>query len=227
MNHLLTIQLMNQPAAPSAKTNFKAQYFYFLTLAPGAGQGSDRTYNFTAKINMKFSIAEVFSLAFILQQVAAGNPRVLPYSKFSKSETGTKIVSIVENSKQTQNGNERIITMFISCNTQKYSLNLAPAEAYALAKQLDLSATEATKLEFARMSSSPNISRPTQTIQHLEPMPPMMQPRQMPQQTPPQQMPQQTQPQQPPPQQPPIQEQPQSTVGNVVNQFRNILNQRN
>jgi len=169
MNHLLTIQLVNQPSAPSTKTNFKPQYFYFLTLAPGAGNGSNRTYDFSNKINMKFSIAEVFGLAFTLQQVAGGNPRVLPYSKFSKSGTGTKVVSIIENTKQTQHGTSRVITIFVSCNSQKYSLNLAPAEAYALAKQLDLSATDATKFEFARLSSSPTVKRSNQTIQTEEP----------------------------------------------------------
>jgi len=243
MNHLLTIQLVNQPSAPSTKTNFKPQYFYFLTLAPGAGNGSSRTYDFSNKINMKFSIAEIFGLGFTLQQVAGGNPRVLPYSKFSKSGTGTKVVSIVESAKQGKYGPTRIITIFVSCNSQKYSLNLSTAEAYALAKQLDLSATEATKLEFNRLSSSPTIRRPHQSVQTQEPQIPMSQPfdqtpPQMPLQMPPQEQPAQITPQMPPQEQPaqmpnqpymdqqsqPQQNPQQSNVNDVVDQFSNVLN---
>jgi len=176
MNHLLTIQLVNSPSAPSTKTNFKAQYFYFLTLAPGAGSGANRTYDFTAKINIKYSISEIFGLAFILQQVAAGNTRVLPYTKFSKSATGQKNVAIIESVKQGNAGQSRQITIFVGCNGKKHSLNLSPAEAYALAKQLDLSATEATKLEFARLSSTPNISRVRTEIPQTEPTAPFQMP---------------------------------------------------
>jgi len=207
------------------QTNFKPQYFYFLTLAPGAGNGSNRTYDFSNKINMKFSIAEVFGLGFTLQQVAGGNPRVLPYSKFSKSGTGTKVVSVVESTKQSSHGPSRIITIFVSCNSQKYSLNLSTAEAYALAKQLDLSATEATKLEFNRLSSSPTIKRSNQTIQTQEPQMPMSQSfDQMAPQVPPQEQSAQmsNQPymdQQPQPQQNPQQ----SNVNDVVDQFSNVL----
>jgi len=256
MNHLLTIQLVNSPSAPSTKTNFKAQYFYFLTLAPGAGSGANRTYDFTAKINMKYSIAEVFGLAFILQQVAAGNTRVLPYTKFSKSATGQKNVAIIENIKQGNNGPVRQITIFVGCNGKKHSLNLSPAEAYALAKQLDLSATEATKLEFSRLSSTPRVSQNHTSIPRDEPpapapfqMPPVEQMGQMPpleqmgqiqtvEQMPPlEQMGQIQTVEQTPPEvqsQPIIDtpnttiQQPQHTqVNNVVDRFSSILNSQN
>jgi len=223
-NHLFTVQLVNSPSAPSTKTNFKAQYFYFVTLAPGKGSGGSRTYDFTAKVNLKFSIAEVMALSFTLQQCAVGNTaRVLPYSKFSKSETGQKTVSIAESVKQSSYGNSRQITIFVSCNGQKNSINLSPAEAYALAKQLELSSTEATKLEFARLTSTPNIRPASNFQQQPEPMPaqPMM-PAQ-----PPMQMPAQMPPMQPPMTLPFQTTNQDSNVDNVVNQFSNTLNARN
>jgi len=159
-NHLLTVQLVAQESAPSTRINLKPEHFYFLTLAPGEGNAANRTYNFANKINLKFSISEIFALSFTLQQCSIGNgKRVLPYSKFARSQSGQKTVSVIEGTKNTKMGETRTITIFVNCDGNNNAITLSPAEAYGLSKQLDLSAVEATKLEFTRISSQPSFQQ--------------------------------------------------------------------
>lgn len=153
-SNLLTVQLMYEetPLMPSGKVDFKPKHWYFLTLAPGEGNGpNNRTYNFQNKINIKFSITEILSLSFILHSAAVGNINsVVGYSKFARS-TETKSVSVAISEKNTKYGNQRVITLFISSGGAKYSFPMDCGLASAISKQLEWSCETANKLEITRV----------------------------------------------------------------------------
>ncbi len=158
--HLLTFQLMQEASIPGPKVNYKPETFYFLTIAPGAGTGAKRTYDFSNKINIKFGTHEILALSFALHCAAVGNfAAINGYSKFARS-TETKSVSISIAEKQTKFGNQRQITVFISAGSQKLAYTIDSPMAEAMSMQLEMSAKEATRLEFVRISGAANYMKP-------------------------------------------------------------------
>jgi len=158
-SNLLTFQLINELTPSIAgKTDLKPKHWYFLTLAPGAGNGAqNRTYNFQNKVTIKFSIVEILSLAFTLNCAAIGNiASVIGYNKFARSSE-TKSVSVAISEKQGKYGTQRVITLFVNSSSNKYAFGMDCALASSIAKQLEWSAKHATDLELSRVASNKTV----------------------------------------------------------------------
>ena len=158
-NHLLTFGLVHRiVGSDMAEKDYKDKYFFFVTLAPGIGQGSNRSYDFqNGKITQKFSTREISGLAMILKQCALGNISVLPYSKFSQSQGMTKNLAIWMGQKQNQSQSqqmERQICITINAQ-QKHTIFFTPAEAYSLGEKLEFLFRKTMELEFEESLKSP------------------------------------------------------------------------
>lgn len=141
-NHLLQISLVQRVPAPNLnKPDLKEKIFGFVTLAPGDGSGSNRTYNFQNKITQKFQLREIESLSFVLRQLAIGNQSVVPYTKFTRSQQGQKMLSVWVSSKLQQMGQQQInvktINISIDAGGGKSTLNLTVDQAYGFGSYLN------------------------------------------------------------------------------------------
>ena len=141
-NHLLQISLVQRVPPPNLnKPDIKEKIFGFVTLAPGDGSGSSRTYNFQNKVTQKFQLREIESMSFILRQLAIGNQNVLPYTKFTRSQQGQKILSIWMSSKLQQMGQQQVnmksVNITIDASGAKSTLNLTIDQAYGLGSYLN------------------------------------------------------------------------------------------
>jgi hypothetical protein len=128
-NNLLTCQLVKRtPTVLDAnKVDLKEKFFFFLNMVTGVGQQNSRTYDWTQKIVIKFSLREIITMSFILIECAKGNyDNVLPYTKFANSGSGTtKNVSIwiPDNKQQYQNNNNFAPQMNNMGNNNNFSQN--------------------------------------------------------------------------------------------------------
>lgn len=160
-NNLLNIQLIKS-TPNSDKFTSKSNYFFMLTLAPGEKVDNNfgeqtRTYKFDKSINIKYSIQELFSLSFVMNQFSIGNGQSIGnYVKFSKSGSTSKRVTVWESSKveKNQNGDytKRIINLGVA-SADKFVFNFSVEDAHAFSLVLIYMANKALDLEFNRQSS--------------------------------------------------------------------------
>jgi hypothetical protein len=153
-NHLLSFQLVRDLENVGS---IKPEYFYFITLAPGAnaeGNASGRTYEFNNAMTLKYAVQEMSGLAFALKQYAMGNGKHLNYTKFAKSSTGQKVVSLAEQSKhQTTKNGEIIIRQVqfrVTVNNTTQSIAMTLDQTYALSEMVEILFKKGADLEFNR-----------------------------------------------------------------------------
>jgi len=160
-NHLINFQLIRAvPNQSIQQSSAKAEYFSFITIAPGEGSNENRTYNFQNKINVKFSLQEIAGLSFVLKQWADGRgPTVLPYAKFARSAQGTKSVSLWEPQQNNTDGRpkSRMISITIKENNNGNGLTISitPDQAYSISVSLKELFTKGINLEFERQMNAP------------------------------------------------------------------------
>jgi hypothetical protein len=160
-NHLLNVQLVHEISNNTKYVAEKIEYFCFMSLIPGAntGDGQNRTYDFKNSINLKFSLQEISGLAFVLNACAIGNGHVaLPYTKFAKSSTGNKSVTIFEAAadQNKQYDFRKIIIKFDLISSKvKYALQLSPDQAYSVAKVLEKIFEKGISLEIEKQIQAP------------------------------------------------------------------------
>ena len=162
-NHLITIGLIHRiPTGNLNQRDYKDKYFFFVTVAPGEGQGSDRTYNFNSKIPLKYSCREISALAFALKQCAIGNDHnALPYSKFARSQGQQKTVSVWTSTKMQQIGQEQkqvrqINLTFKAANS--YSIQLSPSDAFSIGEVLETMFKRGMELEMEYQRHNPQVN---------------------------------------------------------------------
>ena len=165
-NHLLAVALMQRiPAVNLQRPDLKEKFFFFVTLAPGIGDGQNRTYDFQqGRVVMKFSTREISGLSEVLKQVAIGNPNVLPYTKFTKSQAGSKIFSIWTSQKQQQIGQNNVVINQINItisSVQKQTISLVSDQALGISKILDKMFDKAIELEFKLQIEAPTANTNT------------------------------------------------------------------
>lgn len=152
-NHLLTIVLMKRDTNTPNVKDLKEHYFFFVTLIPGVGDKSNRTYDFKQKIAMKYSLRELASFIFVLKQCSIGNDNaVLPYRKFSRQQSISKNCSIwstnaVKNAGQPTQTSNKAITISFEINQTKFHMSLSPADAAGIAETLQPVMEKGLKLE--------------------------------------------------------------------------------
>lgn len=166
-NHLITVGLIYREVMKDAnqKHDFKDRYFFFVTLAPGLGDGANRTYSWdkNQKVTMKFSLREISALSFVLKQCAIGNDsNVLPYTKFSRSEGQSKNCSVWISSKlqnmNNQQVNVKVINLSFNGNA-RHSVALSPAEAYSMGEELDMLFKKGLEMEIAWQQANPQFGQ--------------------------------------------------------------------
>lgn len=161
-NHLINFQLIRStPNQSIQQSSAKAEYFSFITIAPGEGSNESRTYNFQNKINVKFSLQEIAGLSFVLAQWADGRGNTaLPYTKFARSAQGAKTVSLWE-PQQTNNGDGRPKSRMISITVKEnnngngLTISLTPDQAYSISVSLQELFKKGISLEFERQMNAP------------------------------------------------------------------------
>jgi len=163
-NHLLQVSLVQRVPPPNLnKPDIKEKVFGFVTLAPGDGAGNSRTYNFQNKVTQKFQLREIESMSFILRQLAIGNQGVLPYTKFTRSQQGQKILSIWESSKLQQIGqqqiNAKLINITIDAGGAKSTLNLTADQAYGFGSYLNELFKNGVSKEFELQLQQPGYTK--------------------------------------------------------------------
>jgi len=170
-NHLLTVALVQRTPPPNLqKPDIKEKFFFFVTLAPGIGDNANRTYDFqNGKINQKFAIREIAGLSEILKQCAIGNDiNVLPYTKFSRSNGGSKNLSVWISQKQQKIGNAnnviKCINLSVAADQIKHSITLNAEQALGMSKVLDKLFDKAMELELQSQQFTPPVQLNTQPI---------------------------------------------------------------
>jgi len=161
-NHLINFQLIRTvPNQSIQQSSAKAEYFSFITIAPGEGANESRTYNFQNKINIKFSLQEIAGLSFVLGQWADGRGvTVLPYTKFARSAQGAKTVSLWE-PQQNNNSDGRPKSRMISITVKEnnngngLTISLTPDQAYSISVSLKELFKKGIDLEFTRQMNAP------------------------------------------------------------------------
>lgn len=153
-NHLLSFQLVKDLANAGS---IRPEYFFFVTLAPGVnaeGTASGRSYDFNNAMTLKFAVHEMSGLAFAMKQYAMGNGKHINYTKFAKSGTGQKVVSLAESSKSQNTKNGEIIIrqvqFRITVNSTTQSVAMTLDQTYAVSEVIDILFKKAAELEFSR-----------------------------------------------------------------------------
>lgn len=153
-NHLLSFQLVKDLANAGS---IRPEYFFFVTLAPGVsaeGTVSGRSYDFNNSMTLKFAVHEMSGLAFAMKQYAMGNGKHINYTKFAKSGTGQKVVSLAESSKSQNTKNGEIIIrqvqFRITVNSTTQSVAMTLDQTYAVSEVIDILFKKAADLEFSR-----------------------------------------------------------------------------
>ena len=162
-NHSLLFSLVkNIEIQQDNKRNFKGSVFFFVTIAPGIGTGSERTYDFkNGKIVQKFSLREIMSLYQILKYSALGY-NTLPYNKFSRggSDAIPKNFSIWQSTKKDQSGQQiKLINITVSNGDHKHTINLSIGDALGLSEYLKKISEKAFEIEFESQNSGINIEQ--------------------------------------------------------------------
>ena len=165
-NHLLAVALMQRVPPPNLqRPDLKEKFFFFVTLAPGVGDGQNRTYDFQqGRIAMKFSTREVAGLSEVLKNVAMGNPNVLPYTKFTRSQGGSKSLSVWTSQKNQQMGQNNVMINQINITisaAQKQTISLNAEQALGIGKILDKMFEKAVEMEFKLQLEQPTANTNT------------------------------------------------------------------
>ncbi len=167
-NHLLSVALMQRVPPPNLqRPDLKEKFFFFVTLAPGVGDGQNRSYDFqNGRVAMKYSTREIAGLSEVLKNVSLGNPYVLPYTKFTKSQGGSKSLSIWTSQKNQQIGQNNVIINQINLTisaSQKQTISLVAEQALGMSKILEKMVDKAIELEFKLQIEQPvaNINQNT------------------------------------------------------------------
>ena len=163
-NHMLQIQLMREvkPPRQDGRMDQRAAYWAFVTIAPGVGEGSSRTYQFKdGSISQKFSLQEIIGLSFVLNQIAKGMTQtVLPYSKFTRG-TSSKVLFINEMVKDQTVGNQQMkvrmaqLTIRDNGKNVNHSIQLSMDQAHAMAMSLIEIFKKGMDLELTRQITTP------------------------------------------------------------------------
>lgn len=167
-NHLISVALMQRVPPPNLqRPDLKEKFFFFITLAPGIGEGQNRSYDFQqGRVAMKYSTREVAGLSEVLRNVSLGNPNVLPYMKFTRSQGGSKSLSVWVSQKNQQIGQNNVVINQINMTVsaaQKQTISLVAEQALGISKILDKMVDKAIELEFKLQIEQPvaNINQNT------------------------------------------------------------------
>lgn len=155
-NHIFTVALIHRVAKiQSVKENLREKYMFFLTIAPGEGQANQRTYNFKNKITLKYSIRETISFANVLLEVGRGNDSILPYRKFSRTQTESKNCGIWTVFNKDQQGQQVKSINITFSSVQKYSIVLTPSDAIGIGEVIRTMTQKGLELEINHQMNSP------------------------------------------------------------------------
>lgn len=157
-NNLMTVGYVKRTSLDINKKDYKDRHFFFISMIAGVGQGQNRTYDFSKRVSMKFSMREISSLAFILKQCAIGNhDNVLPYMKFSSDSKNCSIW--IETEPKTFNNRQVILKKICiainSRSTDRLTIALSPAEAYGIGETFEFLFNEAMKAELEIQQAEP------------------------------------------------------------------------
>jgi len=160
-NHLLQFSVVKQETEQS----YKKQYFFFITLAPGAKtQDGGRTFDFNNRVTMKVEAYQIKELAHAIRAYARGQEQVFgPHSIYvdtGKSAYGQqgggqgKSLSIQKTATQQRpNGpppSPTVTFFFKSGSNQALGYSMSPYRALAVADEIEELAKYCNKLEQAR-----------------------------------------------------------------------------
>lgn len=165
-NHLISVALMQRVPPPNLqKPDLKEKFFFFVTLAPGVGDGQNRSYDFqNGRVAMKFSTREIAGLSEVLKNVSLGNPYVLPYTKFTRSQGGSKSLSIWTSQKNQQMGQNSVVINQINVTIsagQKQTISLVSEQALGISRILDKMFEKAIEMEFKLQVEQPTANMNT------------------------------------------------------------------
>ena len=165
-NHLFQISIVQRTPAPNLnKPDLKDKIFGFVTLAPGEGDGQNRTYNFQNRITQKFQTRELEGLSIVLRQLGIGNTRILPYTKFTRSQQGQKILSIWETTKAQTIGQQQVnvvsVNLTIQSNNTKHTFSMTMEQAYSLGSVIHEIFKKAIDKEFEIQLQQPKQTKPS------------------------------------------------------------------
>lgn len=165
-NHLFQISIVQRMPAPNLnKPDLKDKIFGFVTLAPGEGDGQNRTYNFQNRITQKFQTREIEGLSIVLRQLGIGNNRILPYTKFTRSQQGQKMLSIWTVTKTQTIGQQQVnvvsINLTIQSNNTKHTFSMTMEQAYSLGSVIHEIFKKAINKEFEIQLQQPKQTKPS------------------------------------------------------------------
>jgi len=166
-NHALAFSLVKRITTVQQKIDYKDKLFFFITIAPGIVNGTDRTYDYkTGRITQKFSVKETLGLAKTIECCALGQDNlVLPYSKFTKSSNTSKTLSIWMGTKKTTVNNQqidvRVINLSFFSGQLRHTLNISIADALGLSEYIMKICSKSIDLEFEFQNSGVSLKNPT------------------------------------------------------------------
>lgn len=159
-NHLINIQLLkNVDNADS----LKPLYFAMVSLIPGVKDGSNRTYDYSQAIHVKYNLHELEGLSFALKQYAIGNIENLNYVKFTNSNNSSKVVSLQVGIEKQQVKNDeihnRVIAFNVAANGSGKRVQLTCDNAHAFGETLHQLYLLGCEKEFSREVNTDNYTR--------------------------------------------------------------------
>ena len=150
-NHLLMLSLVRQPS-----DNYKKEYFFFITCAPGETGQNGRTFNFQNKFTMKMEIDKLLSFKNALsmfctgREALIGNFSLMADSSKSAFGQGGGFKSIFINRNQDKNGNPTIAISFKMGQNAAISYQCSIPQAMAIGEVIAAMCKKALELELAR-----------------------------------------------------------------------------
>jgi hypothetical protein len=131
---LLIVDIIKQ-TKHSSKGTFDS-VICMINILPGVEGENGRTYDNTNKVTMKLNMIDLFSLGVVLKSPLSFDINNYNYSKFTKSESGSKILSVYQQIVDKQSPNKtnkhKFVFISISANKTKYGLKLDSYDAIAL-----------------------------------------------------------------------------------------------
>lgn len=144
------------------KSSFKPSYVIMVSVLPGTGSGQNRSYDKDNKINFKFSLQEIASLAFALKGHATGGLKH-PCSKFSKTQTENKWFNVSSTPYKAGNAPEKPgVSLSVGMSGSKdLKINtIVPQDqAYGLGMVLEKMFDRAMELELTKSANQATFSR--------------------------------------------------------------------
>jgi hypothetical protein len=136
-NHLINVQVVKNVENADS---LKPMYFGMVSLIPGVSDNNNRTYDYSQATHVKYSLHELEGLSFALKQYAGGNINHLGYVKFTKSGTGSKVVSLQVGTEENDvKGNKiitRVIAFNVSANNNTKRVQLSCDNAFAMGEMI-------------------------------------------------------------------------------------------